>query len=135
MGMFSNRRCGKMIGMISNSCCSPCGGSKSVALGREGLRHLQLLPWLRVECITFAVPVFIWNGESKRPHKCDMGCYGAILDGRIMCRWVSNIRQTGSAFKRKSAGQSRTVITLENMNAVRLSVQLFPSRSACKQLC
>lgn len=84
----------------------------------------------------FVVEQFIRSGDSviatQRAfrNQFDVGRHGAVPDGRTIRRWVLHFRETGSALKRKSTGRPRTVRTPENVNAVRVSVQQSPRRSA-----
>jgi len=51
-----------------------------------------------------------------------------VPDSKTIHNWVSNFRQTSSALKRKSTGRPRTATRLENVAAVRTSIERRSAR-------
>lgn len=84
----------------------------------------------------FALEEFVKNGEyviaTQRAfrNRFYVGRHGAVLDGRTICRWVLNFRETGSSLKRKSTERRRTARTAENVNSQRLRTAVSQAFSA-----
>lgn len=86
----------------------------------------------------FVVEEFINNGGSpittQRAFRIRFALNrrDPVPDSKTIHNWVSNFRQTSSALKRKSTGRPRTATGLENVAAVRTSIEQSPRRSARK---
>jgi len=95
------------------------------------------MAWLE-EHRAFIVEEFIKNGGSpvakQRAFRIlfGLGRREAVPDKETIYRWVSNCRQTGSAFKQTPPGRSRTATGTKNVAVVRASIQKSPRRSARK---
>ena len=86
----------------------------------------------------FVLEEFIKNGGSpvatQRAFRIRFapGRRDTVPDKKTIYRWVSNIRQTGSALKQPSPDRPRTATGPENVADVRASILKSPRRSARK---
>ena len=107
--------------------------------------------WQRFGRIVSSVDTMIWSGEhrgfvieaffknnsvtaTQRAFRTRFGLYAtdAVPDRKTILRWVSNVRASGSALRRKPSGRPRNVRTPENVQRVRASIEQSPRRSARK---
>jgi transposase len=92
----------------------------------------------RWEHRAFVVEEYIRNGGSvvttqRAFHiRFKLGRHDPVPVRKTIHVWVSNLRATGSALKKKSPGQPRSVTTPEVVAHVRASIQQSPKRSALK---
>lgn len=82
-----------------------------------------------------AVKAFYKNGDSVtaaqrifRQHY-QLGRHGHVPSAHAIRTWVSNFEETGSALKKKPTGRVSTVVTPQNLAAVRVAVETSPRRS------
>jgi len=86
----------------------------------------------------FVVEEFIKNGGSPVVTQLAFrirfapGRRNTVPDKKTIYRWVSNVKQTGSALKQTSPGRPRTTTGPENVAVVRASILKSPRRSALK---
>ena len=86
----------------------------------------------------FIVEEFIKNGglpvATQRAFRIrfGLGRREAVPDKKMIHRWVSSFRQTGSALKQTSPGRPRTTTGPENVAVVRASIRKSPRCSARK---
>ena len=84
--------------------------------------------WTGEHC-AFTVETFIKTNETvtatQRAFRVHfkLGRHDPVPARNTILVWVNNFRATGSALKRKSTGRPHTSRTLENVAAVRASVQ------------
>ncbi len=86
----------------------------------------------------FAVETYFKNNESVTITLCEFQKQFKILPRKPMpssntiCRWVNNLRVTGSALKKKPPGPRKWSRTTENIDKVRKAIIKSPGHSARK---
>jgi len=91
-----------------------------------------------VEQSGIVIEAFFKNAESMTAtHRAFRTRLGLSLnknvpDRKTILKWIENLRATGSTMLKKPAGRAKTVGTLENIAAVKASIEQSPSHSARK---